>query len=108
MNAFLALEIRVILLFGVSFLLPVVLVLLNLIHVLSSAQLKAARKWSIFGFFCLGAFVNPSGDPISMCALAIPLSVMYVIAEWICRSNERKRSTGNMGIDKSEFDIQID
>jgi hypothetical protein len=33
---------------------------------------------------------------------------MYVIAEWICRSNERKRSTGNMGIDKSEFDIQID
>ncbi|WP_376699964.1 twin-arginine translocase subunit TatC, partial [Listeria seeligeri] len=76
MNAFLALEIRVILLFGVSFLLPVVLVLLNLIHVLSSAQLKAARKWSIFGFFCLGAFVNPSGDPISMCALAIPLSVM--------------------------------
>jgi len=108
MNAFLALEIRVILLFGVSFLLPVVLVLLNLIHVLSSAQLKAARKWSIFGFFCLGAFVNPSGDPISMCALAIPLSVMYVIAEWICRSNERKRSTDNMGIDKSEFDIQID
>lgn len=108
MNAFLALEIRVILLFGVSFLLPVVLVLLNLIHVLSSAQLKAARKWSIFGFFCLGAFVNPSGDPISMCALAIPLSVMYVIAEWICRSNERKRSTNNMGIDKSEFDIQID
>ena len=90
MNAFLALEIRVILLFGVSFL------------------LKAARKWSIFGFFCLGAFVNPSGDPISMCALAIPLSVMYVIAEWICRSNERKRSTDNMGIDKSEFDIQID
>ena len=108
MNAFLALEIRVILLFGVSFLLPVVLVLLNLVHVLSSAQLKSARKWSIFGFFCLGAFVNPSGDPISMCALAIPLSVMYVIAEWICRSNERKRSTDDMGIDKSEFDIQID
>lgn len=108
MNAFLALEIRVILLFGVSFLLPVVLVLLNLVHVVSADQLRRARKWSIFGFFCLGAFINPSGDPISMCALALPLSIMYVVAEWICRSNERKYRRDELGIDKAEFDIKVD
>ncbi|AXE38578.1 twin-arginine translocase subunit TatC [Acidipropionibacterium virtanenii] len=108
MNAFLDLELRLILLFGASFLLPVVLVILNMVGVLKAQQLAAARKWSIFGFFCLGAFANPSGDPISMCALAVPLTVMYIVAEFICRSHDRKHPTDSMGIDSDEFKIDVE
>ena len=107
MNAFLALELRLVLLFGVCFLLPVFLVLLNLIHLVSSAQLAAARKWAIFGFFVLGAFANPSGDPVSMMALALPMAVMYVISELICRANEKRRGS-DLGIDPEEFNIKVD
>ncbi len=108
MNAFLALELRIILLFGVCFLLPVFLVLLNLVHVVSSSQLAAARKWAIFGFFVIGAFANPSGDPISMCALAVPMALMYVIAEFICRANEKRHPVDEFGIDRDEFNIKVD
>lgn len=108
MNAFLALELRIVLLFGVCFLLPVFLVLLNLVHVVSARQLAGARKWAIFGFFVIGAFANPSGDPISMCALAVPMALMYVIAEFICRSNERRHRRDDMGIDADEFHIEVD
>lgn len=105
MNNFLGLELRMVLLFGASFLLPVVLVILNMVGVLKAKQLAAARKWAIFGFFCLGAFANPSGDPISMCALAVPLTVMYIVAELICRNHDRSHPTDSMGMDSEEFKI---
>ncbi|PZP19849.1 MAG: twin-arginine translocase subunit TatC, partial [Cutibacterium granulosum] len=98
---------RFILAFGLAWLLPVFLVLLNLIHLVSSAQLAAARKWAIFGFFVLGAFANPSGDPVSMMALALPMAVMYVISELICRANEKRRGS-DLGIDPEEFNIKVD
>lgn len=53
----------------------------------------------------MGVFVNLFGDLIFMCVLVILLSVMYVIVEWICCSNECKCLIDNMGIDKLEFDI---
>ncbi|VEI02834.1 Sec-independent protein translocase protein TatC [Acidipropionibacterium jensenii] len=108
MNAFLALELRLVLLFGASFLLPVVLVILNMVGVLKATQLAGARKWAIFGFFVLGAFANPAGDPISMCALALPLTVMYLVAEMICRAHDRKTRVDDMGIDSDEFKIDVD
>ena len=108
MNAFLALELRLVLLFGASFLLPVVLVILNMVGVVKAKQLAGARKWAIFGFFVLGAFANPAGDPISMCALAVPLTVMYLVAEMICRSHDRNAHVDALGIDSNEFKIDVD
>lgn len=108
MNAFLGLELRLVLLFGVSFLLPVVLVILNMVGVLKAQQLAAARKWAIFGFFVLGAFANPSGDPISMCALAVPLTLMYIVAEFICRAHDKNHPVDSMGIDPDEFKIDVE
>lgn len=92
LNKFLQLEILLILLFGVSFLLPVVLVMLNLVGVVTGAQLGKARKFSIFGCFVFGALATPSTDPFSMIALALPMAIMYVIAEIICRRNDSRKA----------------
>ncbi|WP_051232595.1 twin-arginine translocase subunit TatC [Acidipropionibacterium thoenii] len=109
MNAFLDLELRLILLFGCSFLLPVVLVILNMVGVLKATQLASARKWAIFGFFVLGAFANPAGDPISMSALAVPLTVMYFVAELICRAHDKKAAANeSLGINPDEFKLDIE
>jgi len=92
LNSFLALELLLTLLFGVSFLLPVILVMLNLAGVVSGKQLQKARMFSIFGCFVFGAIATPSTDPFSMTALALPMAIMYVVAEFICRRHDTQKA----------------
>ena len=101
LNSFLALELLLTLLFGVSFLLPVILVMLNLAGVVTGKQLRKARTFSIFGCFVFGAIAMPSTDPFSMTALALPMAIMYVVAEFICRRHDAQKAkkleeSGNM------------
>lgn len=90
LNDFLALEMRMLLVFGAAFLLPVVIVMLNLLGVLKSHALRKARTLAIFGCFIFGAVATPSGDPFSMLALSVPMVIMYLISEIICRRNDRR------------------
>ena len=90
LNDFLALEMRMLLVFGAAFLLPVVIVMLNLLGVLKSHALRKARTFAIFGCFIFGAVATPSGDPFSMLALSVPMVIMYLISEIICRRNDRR------------------
>ena len=92
LNSFLALELLLTLLFGVSFLLPVVLVMLNLAGVVTGAQLRKARVFAIFGCFVFGAVATPSTDPFSMTALALPMAIMYVVAEFIARRHDTAKA----------------
>lgn len=80
------------LVFGVAFLLPVVLVALNLVGVLRGETLGRFRAFGIFACFIFGAVATPSQDPFSMCALALPMAVMYLISEVICRINDKRRA----------------
>lgn len=71
---------RIILLFGLAFELPVFLVSLNLIGVLrGKAILKPWRGW-IFGITLFTAAFTPTADPITMALLAVPLILLYLIA----------------------------
>ena len=90
LNDFLALEMRMLLVFGAAFLLPVVIVMLNLLGVLKSHALRKARTFAIFGCFIFGAVATPSGDPFSMLALSVPMVIMYLISEIICRRNDKR------------------
>ena len=92
LNSFLQLELLLTLLFGVSFLLPVILVMLNLAGVVTGKQLQKARKFSIFGCFVFGAVATPSTDPFSMTALALPMAIMYVVAELIARRHDTAKA----------------
>ncbi len=63
--------------FGVAFEFPVVLVGLELAGVVKPAALAKRRRWAIFIIFALVAIFIPTGDPISMLAMAIPLVLFY-------------------------------
>jgi sec-independent protein translocase protein TatC len=83
---------RVILLFGIAFELPVFLVTFNAIGFLSGrAILKPWRIW-IFGVTLFIAGFTPSADPLSMLLLAIPLISLYFMAGGIALLNDRRRS----------------
>ncbi len=66
--------------FGVGFLSPVLIVFLQLVGLVRPATLL--RKWrhAVMGIFVLAAVITPSGDPVTLLALAVPLSFMYMIA----------------------------
>lgn len=89
---FIALLVQIMLIFGLGFLLPLVVVALNLMGVVSGAALKKARKGVIFGCFVFAAALTPGGDPISMLALSIPMMILFLIAEGICHVNDKRRA----------------
>lgn len=91
-NNFLGNEMKLLMVFGAAFLLPVLLVMLNKVGVLKGEQLRKARTPAIFGCFVFGAVATPSTDPFSMTAMALPMALLYYIAEVICRRNDKRRA----------------
>lgn len=83
---------RIILLFGLAFELPVFLVSLNLIGFLSGkAILRPWRIW-VFGIVLFTAAFTPTGDPLTMALLAVPLCLFYFMAGGIALLVDRRRA----------------
>lgn len=76
--------------FGVSFELPVVLFLLAKIGLVTHAFLREKRKYAIVIALVLGALLTPTQDPFTMMTLAIPLVVLYEVTLWVIRWTEGK------------------
>jgi sec-independent protein translocase protein TatC len=79
-NAYLSLILLMMLLFGLTFEFPVVLVALQLAGVVRPIQLLRAWRYAIIGLTLLAAIFTPSADPLSMLVLAVPLIAFYFIA----------------------------
>jgi sec-independent protein translocase protein TatC len=78
--------------FGVGFLFPVLLVFLQLVGVLTPRTLLGAWRFAIVGVFVLAAVITPSGDPISLMALSLPMCVLYflsILVGWVALRRRR-------------------
>ncbi|HEY2766192.1 MAG TPA: twin-arginine translocase subunit TatC [Pseudonocardiaceae bacterium] len=76
--------------FGLTFELPLLVVMLNRIGVLSYQKLKAWQRGIVFGLFVIAAVATPGSDPISMLALAGALVVLFETSVLIARAHDRK------------------
>ena len=85
---------RMLLVFGISFEIPLFVVMLNLAGVVSGKALGRYRPWIIIGTFVFAAVATPSTDPFSMLFLAVPMLVLFAIAEVIAASLDRARGRG--------------
>lgn len=76
-SSYLSLLGALILIFGIAFEFPVVLVALELAGAVKTSGLRSFRRWAILLIVIFAAVIMPSSDPFSMLALAIPLVVFY-------------------------------
>ncbi len=97
-DAYLGLVMQFILAFGISFLLPVLLMLLNRAGIVSRDQLKGMRRYMIVGSFIVAAIFTPP-DVVSQLMLALPLWVLYevtLIAIWFTDRKRRDEGEKNL------------
>ena len=81
--------------FGVGFQFPVLLVFLQLAGVITPQQLLRSWRYVILGIVVLAAVITPSGDPISLAALAVPMTVLFFIAVligWLFQRRNRRHT----------------
>ncbi|MDL4777006.1 MULTISPECIES: twin-arginine translocase subunit TatC [Thermomonosporaceae] len=80
------------LVFGMTFELPLFVVVLNLAGVLSFQMIKKSQRLAVFGIFLFAAVATPSGDPFTMLALALPTLVLFEVAAVLAFFTDRRRA----------------
>lgn len=82
--------------FGVTFELPLVLLFLGLAGVIDVSTLRRHRRGAIVAIAVLSAVVTPSQDPYTMLAMAVPLYILYEATILLLRFLTRKRTSDSV------------
>ena len=107
MGDYLDLVMRFILAFGASFLLPVLLMLLNMAGIVSRAQLVSARRYVIVAVFVVAALITPP-DVVSQLMLAGPLIVLFEGSLVLMLLSEKKATKLAAGEDAAESQTAVE
>ena len=100
-NEYLGLVMQFILAFGMSFLLPVLLLLLHRAGLVTRDQLVSARRYVIVLIVALAAIITPP-DPGSQLLLAVPLLLLFEGSLVLMRLTDRRRRTDSDGADEAQ------
>ncbi|MFJ8674684.1 twin-arginine translocase subunit TatC [Streptomyces sp. NPDC093589] len=82
---------RMVVVFGLAFELPLLLVLLNFGGVLTGRRVLGWWRFMVLGITVFAALATPTGDPLVMTLLALPIVILYFGAAGICLLHDRRR-----------------
>ncbi|MCO4694562.1 twin-arginine translocase subunit TatC [Streptomyces sp. NPDC096538] len=101
--------IRMVLIFGLAFELPLLLVMLNMVGIVSGRRMLGWWRGVVMGVFVFGAVATPTTDPVGMLALSVPIIVLFFFAVGFSLLNDRRRerreSEGLADDEASELDL---
>lgn len=80
------------LIFGVSFELPVIVMVMVKLGLLTSTTMRRTRSWAIIIIVTAGAILTPTGDIFTLSLLAGPMIIMYEICIWLALAHEKKEA----------------
>jgi len=78
--------------FGIAFLLPLLIVMLNMAGILTHDRFRKWRRVMIFGVFLVAGIANPSPDPITMLILGGACVALVEVAEFIVWRHDRRQA----------------
>ncbi|WP_261987623.1 twin-arginine translocase subunit TatC [Actinomadura sp. HBU206391] len=88
---YLSYVLAMLLVFGLTFELPLFVIVLNLAGVLTSVRIRKSQRMIVFGIFVFAAVATPSADPFTMLALALPTILLFEIAAALAFLNDRRK-----------------
>ena len=99
--------IRILLIFGIAFVMPVVLVLLNFAGLATGRGILKSWRLAVFIIAVVSALATPTAEPMTMFLLMAPLSALYFSAIGIAMANDKRRErklSKLVGADDLELD----
>ena len=100
---------RMVIVFGLSFELPLLLVMLNLTGMIGGRRMLGWWRGMILGVTIFAAFATPTVDPVSMLSLAAPIILLYFLATGFSLLNDRRKqrrdALGPADDEASELDL---
>ncbi len=78
--------------FGAAFELPLIVVMANFAGVLPARMLKKSQRIAIFLIFLFAAVATPTVDPFTMCAMAIPMVLLFEGAVLAAVVHDRRKA----------------
>lgn len=91
-GTFMNFELRLLLIFGLAFQLPILLVSLNRLGLISGAALGKFRSPAVVLCGVFAAVATPTTDALTMLAVMVPMVAMYLVAEILCRLHDRRKA----------------
>lgn len=98
---------RVVVVFGISFLVPLAMVALNLMNVVRGKTLLAYWRWAVAIAFVFTAFANPLPDPWSMTFQALFLIALYFMSVGIAILHDKRRDK-RLAKEENELDAALE
>lgn len=97
---------RLVMLFGISFLIPLVMVGLNFLNILRASTMLKAWRWAVVLSFVFAAIANPLPDPWTMSVQALLLAGLYFIAVGVGMIHDKRYDKKQAKLD-AELDAAL-
>jgi sec-independent protein translocase protein TatC len=91
-NEYISFVTLMLIIFGCAFELPLIVIMANLAGALPSKLLRKTQRIAIFLIFVFAAVTTPSTDPFTMCAMAVPMVVLYELAVLFAVIHDKRKA----------------
>jgi sec-independent protein translocase protein TatC len=89
---------RITAVFAIGYLIPLVFIMLNFAGLLLAQTIRSWWRGILMSVMLFGAIATPTGDPVNMLLVSLPITLLIIVAWFICAANDIRRRRRNKSI----------